>query len=56
MLTERDAYMARGIDTLNEFEVMVAVMGLAHQDGVEANLKERGWRQVRLSCPPARSN
>ena len=36
--------------TLNDFEVMVAVMGLAHQDGVERNLRERGWRQVRPAC------
>lgn len=54
MLGERDAYMARGLDTLNEFEVIVAVMGLAHMDGVEANLQERGWRQVRLPCPTIR--
>jgi len=50
MLTERDAFMATGIDTLNDFECMVAVMGLAHLDGVERNLKQRGWRQVRPKC------
>lgn len=50
MLTERDAYMATGIDTLNDFECMVAVMGLAHADGVERNLQERGWKQVRPPC------
>jgi len=50
MLTERDAYMATGIDTLNDFECMVAVMGLAHQDGVEKNLQQRGWKRVRPAC------
>jgi pheromone shutdown protein TraB len=50
MLTERDAYMATGIDTLNDFECMVAVMGLAHQDGVERNLRQYGWKQVRPAC------
>lgn len=51
MLKERDAYMAAGIDTLNQFESIVAVMGIAHQDGVELNLRDRGWIQVRLQCP-----
>jgi pheromone shutdown protein TraB len=50
MLTERDAYMATGIDTLNQFECIVAVMGIAHQDGVEENLRQKGWKQVRLRC------
>jgi hypothetical protein len=50
MLTERDAYMATGIDTLNDFECMVAVMGLAHQDGVERNLQQYGWKQVQPVC------
>lgn len=50
MLTERDVYMARGLDTLNDYECIVAVMGIAHQDGVEENLRLRGWKPVRLSC------
>lgn len=50
MLTERDAYMATGIDTLNDYECMVAVMGLAHMDGVEGNLRQYGWKQVRPVC------
>ncbi|GAX10082.1 hypothetical protein FisN_2Lh351 [Fistulifera solaris] len=50
MLTERDAYMATGIDTLNQFECIVAVMGIAHMDGVENNLKGRGWTQVAPNC------
>lgn len=51
MLTERDAYMARGLDTLNQFECIVAVMGIAHMDGVERNLRERSWQPVMLNCP-----
>lgn len=51
MLTERDAYMAAGLDTLNQFNSIVAVMGIAHQDGVEQNLRERGWKLVPLTCP-----
>lgn len=50
MLEERDVYMARGLDTLNQFEVIVAVMGIAHQDGVEANLQAFGWKRVALKC------
>jgi hypothetical protein len=52
MLTERDAYMAAGLDTLSQFDCIVAVMGLAHQDGVERNLRERGWKPLPLSCAP----
>jgi len=51
MLTERDAYMAAGLNTLNDKEVIVAVMGIAHQDGVENNLRSIGWSQPRLNCP-----
>jgi TraB/PrgY/gumN family len=52
MLTERDAYMAAGLDTLSQFDCIVAVMGIAHQDGVERNLRERGWKALPLSCAP----
>ena len=51
MLTERDAYMSAGLDTLNDFSVVTAVMGLAHVDGVERNLKSMGWQQAPLKCP-----
>lgn len=51
MLTERDAYMATGLDTLNNFECIVAVMGIAHMDGVEQNLRQMGWKPVVLKCP-----
>lgn len=52
MLTERDAYMAAGLDSLNQYEVIVAVMGIAHQDGVERNLQNVGWTQVHPKCRP----
>lgn len=51
MLTERDAYMATGLDTLNQFECIVAVMGIAHMDGVENNLRTRGWERAAPKCP-----
>lgn len=54
MLTERDAYMAAGLDTLDQFSSIVAVMGIAHVDGVEANLKRTGWKQVTPRCPVRR--
>jgi pheromone shutdown protein TraB len=50
MLTERDSYMAAGLDSLNQYLVMVAVMGMAHQDGVEQNLSSVGWKQVKPRC------
>lgn len=50
MVGERDAYMARGLATLDQFGTMVAVMGIAHVDGVEADLKERGWKPVSIPC------
>jgi hypothetical protein len=51
MLTERDTYMAAGLNTLNQFHSIVAVMGIAHVDGVERNLKNEGWQQVTPRCP-----
>ena len=54
MLTERDTYMATGLDTLQNYEVITAVMGLAHQDGVERNLQSFGWKPVALNCPVKR--
>lgn len=52
MLTERDTYMAKGLHTLRQsYPKVVAVMGLAHIDGVERNLQSFGWKPVQLSCP-----
>ncbi|CAB9526870.1 TraB family [Seminavis robusta] len=50
MVSERDAYMAAGLNTLNEFAIITAVMGLAHVDGVERNLRSEGWKPVPLRC------
>ena len=50
LVAERDAYMANGLDKLNAFPVIVAVMGIAHVDGVETYLKARGWTPVKLKC------
>lgn len=51
LVAERDLYMANGLDTLNQFSSIVAVMGIAHVDGVENNLRSRGWEPVPLTCP-----
>ncbi len=50
LVRERDIYMANGIDKLNQFDSMVAVMGIAHVDGVESTLRERGWMEVKQMC------
>ena len=50
MVGERDLYMANGLDRLNQFDSIVAVMGIAHVDGVETILKERGWKEVKFPC------
>lgn len=47
MVGERDVYMANGLDRLNQFDSIVAVMGVAHVDGVERTLKERGWEEIK---------
>lgn len=49
LIGERDIYMANGIDQLNAYSTLIAVMGIAHIDGVESYLKEKGW--VKLPCP-----
>lgn len=51
MLTERDTYMATGLDSLQNYQIVTAVMGIAHQDGVERNLQSFGWKPVVLNCP-----
>ena len=52
LVSERDAYMAAGLNGLNDFEAIVAVMGIAHVDGVEQNLRENGWQAVQPTCSP----
>ena len=53
LVRERDLYMAGGIDRLNQFDSMVAVMGIAHVDGVENALRERGWVEAKHVCSSA---
>jgi hypothetical protein len=53
LVAERDVYMASGLDQLNQFPSMVAVMGVAHVEGVEAYLQAHGWKPVKLRCPRA---
>ena len=50
MVGERDAYMANGLNKLDPFPSIVAVMGIAHVDGVEQNLQSMGWVEVKSSC------
>jgi len=52
LVAERDEYMANGIDSLNQYESMVAVMGMAHVDGVESYLRRMGWELIKpaASC------
>ncbi|KAL7466758.1 hypothetical protein ACHAXS_007040 [Conticribra weissflogii] len=58
MVAERDVYMARGLDELDvslggngkSVDTTVAVMGMAHVDGVEKYLAEKGWREMRYPC------
>jgi hypothetical protein len=57
MVAERDVYMARGLDELGmnvkngSVETTVAVMGMAHVDGVETYLATNGWKDMSYPCP-----
>ena len=50
LVSERDAYMAAGLNGLNELTSIVAVVGIAHVDGIETNLSLNGWKQMSPSC------
>ena len=50
MVAERDLFMGTGLDGLDQFESIVAVMGIAHIDGVENTLKSKGWIEIKPSC------
>eukprot|EP00554_Chaetoceros_debilis_P010261 CAMPEP_0194109624 /NCGR_PEP_ID=MMETSP0150-20130528/9073_1 /TAXON_ID=122233 /ORGANISM="Chaetoceros debilis, Strain MM31A-1" /LENGTH=423 /DNA_ID=CAMNT_0038798619 /DNA_START=96 /DNA_END=1364 /DNA_ORIENTATION=+ len=45
MVKERDEYMANGLDKLNQYDSIVAVVGIAHVDGIERFLMGRGWEE-----------
>ena len=53
LVEERDVYMANGLNSLNQFPTIVAVMGIAHMEGVEKTLESLGWQEVPLKCPKA---
>jgi TraB/PrgY/gumN family len=50
LVSERDAYMAAGLNGLDELETIVAVVGVAHVDGIERNLSLNGWKAVLPVC------
>jgi pheromone shutdown protein TraB len=55
MVAERDVYMARGLDELGNnvktsVDTTVAVMGMAHVDGVERYLAANGWNEMSYPC------
>ena len=54
MVAERDDFMSMGLISLNQFRSTVAVMGIAHVDGVENNLIRQGWTKIEISCPISR--
>ena len=59
MVAERDLYMAKGLDELgdnlkSDVGDTVAVMGMAHVDGVERYLSSQGWEEKRYPCPVVR--
>jgi len=43
--------MADGLDKLSTMKCTVAVMGLAHVDGVERTLGQFGWKNDLDNCP-----
>ena len=60
MVAERDEYMGRGLDELDQNLIgrssgrTVAVVGMAHVDGIERFLASRGWTEMRYPCPITR--
>jgi len=51
LVSERDVYMATGLNGLNELETIVAVVGIAHADGIESTLQNNGWKAANPTCP-----
>ena len=50
LVSERDAYMAAGLNGLDELETIVAVVGVAHVDGIERSMSGNGWKAVLPKC------
>lgn len=56
MVAERDVYMGKGLDELtlvggSIVDRTVAVVGMAHVDGIERYLASKGWTEMRYPCP-----
>ena len=56
MVAERDVYMGKGLDELtlvggSSVDRTVAVVGMAHVDGIERYLASKGWTEMRYLCP-----
>ena len=60
MVAERDEYMGRGLDELGinlkygSTQNTVAVVGMAHVDGIEKYLSAKGWTEMTYPCPTIR--
>lgn len=59
MVAERDVYMGKGLDELtlvggSSVDRTVAVVGMAHVDGIERYLASKGWTELRYPCPITR--
>lgn len=60
MVAERDEYMGRGLDELGmnltggNTRNTVAVVGMAHVDGIERYLSARGWTEIIYPCQSIR--
>ncbi len=60
MVAERDEYMGRGLDELGinlkggSTQNTVAVVGMAHVDGIERYLSANGWTEMTYPCPTIR--
>ena len=50
LIGERDAFMARSISTSNG-KTIVGVVGLAHLQGIERNLRNSGFKSIARNCP-----
>lgn len=45
--TERDECMVHGLDSFSQtYACIVAVVGMAHLDGIEQRLEARGWKRI----------
>ena len=50
MIGDRDAYMAASIANQADSQLLVAVCGMAHLQGIERNLSARGFRLAERKC------